>query len=230
MKFNFSINIRLDKCIFSSPNDVLYVCAYLPPESSPVYHYYNIDNGIVALEDYLCDVIIENLNVSLLISGGLNSRLSNFGTEVVNYDELEDLSSCSLHLRRCSQDTIINTYGKCLLTLCTALDLCILNGMCHGDREGCYTFISDAGSSVVDYFLMSQCLFSHTYEYCFLNVVERPDSDHMPIHLLLNYNDDVTTLHKEVVDDIKVERYIWKDDKKKPFLPFQWNLIWQKKC
>jgi len=46
------------------------------------------------------------------------------------------------------------------LNMCTALNLCILNGMCYGDHLGRYTYISDVGSSVNDYFLLSNDLFA----------------------------------------------------------------------
>ncbi|KAK7100495.1 hypothetical protein V1264_023441 [Littorina saxatilis] len=58
--------------------------------------------------------------------------------------------------------------------------------MCQGDLRGRYTFISDSGNSVNDYFLMSVNLFESAADKCKLNVLERIESDHMPVELALN--------------------------------------------
>ena len=42
-----------DKSVFGLPKDVLCVCASVPPEGSPYYNYYDVDNGIGLLEDCL---------------------------------------------------------------------------------------------------------------------------------------------------------------------------------
>ncbi|RUM94595.1 MAG: hypothetical protein DSZ28_02375, partial [Thiothrix sp.] len=41
-------------------------------------------------------------------------------------------------------------------SMCIAFDLSILNGCLDGDVSGRFTFVSSAGSSVVDYFVVSQ--------------------------------------------------------------------------
>ena len=59
-----------------------------------------------------------------------------------------------------SLDSVVNNYGKLLLNLCTTFYLCILNGVCKGDFQGCYTYISETGSSVNDYFILSYDLYA----------------------------------------------------------------------
>jgi len=111
---------------------------------------------------------------------------------------------------RCSQDTVINGFGKSLLNMCTALNLSILNGMCHGDRNGCYTYISDMGSSVIDYFLMSSDLFAIIYETCSLNVVENIDSHHLPITLLTHLPTENVILTPETsINTTYISKYVW---------------------
>ena len=44
--------------------------------------------------------------------------------------------------------------------MCTAFRLNILNGVCNGDLQGCYTFISNSGNSMNDYFMVSEDLFA----------------------------------------------------------------------
>ena len=67
--------------------------------------------------------------------------------------------------------------------MCTVFDLCILNGICNGDPQGRYTFISEAGCSVDDYFLLTCDFFATVFDSCMLNVAERTESDHMPVEL-----------------------------------------------
>ena len=42
----------IDKELFGVMKDILYVCAYVPPEGSPFYPYFDADNGIGLLEEY----------------------------------------------------------------------------------------------------------------------------------------------------------------------------------
>ena len=70
----------------------------------------------------------------------------------------------------------MNGYGKLLLNICTTFGLNILNGACNGDREGCYTYISQSGSSVNDYFILSNDLLLFLDSFCKLVVKDRFDS------------------------------------------------------
>ena len=63
------------------------------------------------------------------------------------------------------------------------LDCVILNGCCDGDRSGIYTYVSPHGSSVINYFIMSEDLFSAN---CNLRLSDRVDSWHMPLELCWN--------------------------------------------
>lgn len=139
------------------------------------------------MENCICDCLLSiRDDVFLLLAGDLNSRVSNFSSclheNVMSvYDDL--YKSGSLNVGRNSEDTVLNSYGKLLLNACTALDMCMVNGMCEGDLQGRYTYISDSGSSVNDYFLMSRDLFFMLSDICKLHVREKIDSDHMPLEL-----------------------------------------------
>ena len=52
-------------------------------------------------------------------------------------------------------DGEVNAFGKRLLQTCAFYGLEILNGVCPGGETGNFTFLSEHGHSVVDYFLMS---------------------------------------------------------------------------
>ena len=57
--------------------DVVYTCAYVPPETSPYYSAFDIDDGISLLEESLADVMLSLDDVYLLLCGDLNSRTAN---------------------------------------------------------------------------------------------------------------------------------------------------------
>ena len=63
-------------------------------------------------------------------------------------------------ISRHSEDKTLNSYGKQLLNMCVALGLWIMNDVCNGDPQGRYTYISDTGNSVNDYFLETDDLFA----------------------------------------------------------------------
>ena len=56
-----------------------------------------------------------------------------------------------------------------------------LNGKHSGDLQGQFTFISQQGNSVVDYFVVSADFVSKTDMY--FEVGSRVESSHMPVHL-----------------------------------------------
>ena len=117
------------------------------------------------------------------VAGDLNSRTaSNSQINSVNDNVFESLQeSQPVNQNRKSQDSVVNNYGKLLLNLCTTFDLCILNGVCKADLQGCYAYISETGSSVNDYFILSSDLYALIHSTCELCVTGRVESDHMPL-------------------------------------------------
>ena len=109
-------------------------------------------------------------------------------------------------MNRRSQDTVINNYGKLLLNLCTAFNLSVLNGMCYGDLQGRYTYISDSGSSVNDYFLMSGDLYNMLCDLCELRVSDRIESDHMPVEFCINFG-DISQEVSECGSSVTIEKF-----------------------
>ena len=81
--------------------------------------------------------------------------------------------SLPVNQNRKSQDSVVNNYGKLLLNLCTTFDLRILNGVCKDDLQGFYTYISETGSSVNDYFILSSDLYALIQSTCELCVTGR---------------------------------------------------------
>ena len=76
----------------------------------------------------------------MILSGDLNSRTSNISQHITN-DTTDTIfeslcKSSPTNTDRCSEDGVLNNYGKTLLNMCIVLNLCILNGMCHGNHLG----------------------------------------------------------------------------------------------
>ena len=114
---------------------------------------------------------------------------------------------------RISQDSHINDFGKRLLELCTLFDLQLINGCRSWDNHGNFTFISEQGCSVVDYFLMSSSLldFVHTF-----SVEDRIESDHMPVELYCNFYADQNAHLGEKLQ-AKKEKIFWCEEKVQDF-------------
>ena len=53
-----------------------------------------------------------------------------------------------------------------------------MNGFCDSDVDGQFTYVSPHGSSVIDYFIVSEPLFP---SHCELSVGDRVDSWHLPV-------------------------------------------------
>ena len=206
----------IDKALFGLSKDVLYVCAYVPPEGSAYYSFVGEEeDGIALLENCLFDNALAENDFHIILSGDLNSRTSNIGPTTSDNDSFIDSlhSSDSGTGGRASQDTVINGFGKSLLNMCIALNLCILNGTCEGDHLGCYTYISPFGSSVIDYFLMSGDLLATVYDSCNLNVLERIESCHMPVVLSIKFpNEDIVDTQETVTNEV-FEKFIWDQEK-----------------
>ena len=204
----------LDKSLFGFSKDVVYVCAYVPPECSPYYTVFDVENGIELLEEALSDILLSLDDVHVILCGDLNARTSDvmpdtFITKVRYENPLYreyDKSIC-----RRSEDMILNAYGKYLLNMCITLSLFVMNGVCNGDQHGRYTYITETGNSVNDYFMMSDDLFALVQSCCRLYVSERTDSDHLPLELYID-------LKEEIVDksycnmNTFLEKFEWKEE------------------
>ena len=65
--------------------------------------------------------------------------------------------------------------------MCEQFNL-VLNGLLPGDEDRNFTYISHSGSSIIDYFIMSRCLFHLGLQ---LSIIPETDSKHMPVKMSL---------------------------------------------
>ena len=197
----------IDKKLFGVMKDILYVCEYVPPEGCPFYPYFDVDSGIGLLEECLTDCILTLNDVYVIMAGDLNSgTASNSQISSVHNNVFESLQkSLPVNKNRKSQDSVVNNHGKLLLTLCTTFDLCILNGVCKDDLQGFYTYISETGSSVNDYFILSSDLYALIHSTCELCVTGPVYLDHMPLTIRVifpkeNVCGDKVSHHQQIIE------------------------------
>ena len=95
--------------------------------------------------------------------------------------------------------------------MCTAFGLNILNGVCNGDLQGRYTFISNCGNRVNDYFMASEDLFALIQHDCRLHVMQRIESDHMPLQLHTNVEEMIEPAAQADKNECTA-KFVWKAD------------------
>ena len=62
--------------------------------------------------------------------------------------------------------------------MCSAYELCVLNGACKGDLHGCYTYVTVLGCSAIDYFIASEELYHTLLPAIGLTVAETGESSY----------------------------------------------------
>jgi hypothetical protein len=113
-----------------------------------------------------------------IVLGDLNARTGS------------EQSILPFHSIRHSSDSIINTNGKKILSLCNDFQFEILNGAQRGDFSGNITFSNHLGQSVIDYVLAG---LNATQYVAKLDILNQLESDHMPLSVTLKLNDISST-------------------------------------
>ena len=209
--------LKVNKDLFNTFSDVCLVCTYVNCVDSPFYNISDFDNGIAMVEECLLRVVEKYGDIEFILCGDFNSRIADstpsYHDQLVDSVwHLEDRSHTDFSgCKRVSEDVHENEYGKYFLNLCSNFDLYVLNGMCSGDAEGAFTYISPSGCSVIDYFILSRSL-SHLP--VTMSVLERTDSKHMPLCCILRC--PVAVPHSETFIDTSY-KLKWSDDKVEEF-------------
>jgi hypothetical protein len=183
--FQYGIVLIIDRTLFSLDTDVLYVTLYIPPHNSPFYDIVSI-SGLQQLEN----IIVENnyLDYELLLNGDFNARTGSAddficcSENIPEFHEVRDMINSEIELNRRSADKVINQSGRDLLTFCKTYSCYIANGRLQNGCSDGFTFINSNGSSTIDYFILSKGLIDIA---CKLDVLNRTESDHLPLSLEL---------------------------------------------
>ena len=208
------ITIKMKRDLFNLDKDLIYVGCYLPPLESKFWHISEHGFGLEVIEKCILEIYENFPQCYIMICGDLNARTGslNCHEDPDDFDVLTptDDESC----RRKSQDQGINSFGEQLVELCNMMDYVILNGMCdYSFDDGC-TFISDSGSSVIDYFILSRPLLL-MLNIKQLTIEDQLESDHLPVSLIVNCKRQSNDPKQ---DNFEQERVIWNDNKKDIFM------------
>ena len=209
----------IDKCIFGFEKDVLFVNLYVHPENSPFYAHFNVEDGIDYIEDCIFDKIVSfDAEVHLFLCGDFNARTSNVipsHLDIENLHHFKDNTHTNSLIRN-SQDSILNLYGKKLLSFCSAFGVCMLNGICNSDQIGRYTYIRDTGNSVNDYVLISREIYDFFIQFSEFSVSDRIESDHFPLSVIVNFQTQPRT-ENNTEEYPRIEKYIWNEQYEQQF-------------
>ena len=118
--------------------------------------------------------------------------------------EIDEINICDRH----SEDNIVNSSGIKLLDVCKSTYLRIANGRIGDDENiGQYTFMSNIGSSVIDYAVVSAFLFSIISNFIVHDLYTY--SCHAPIQM------NVHCAYESVKDDIPnaTDKLAWDTDR-----------------
>ena len=124
---------------------------------------------------------------------------------------MNKLSECRT-LERSSRDPRrVDTHGRCLLELCKATGLLILDcRIGHGKGIGACTRINETSATLVDYVIASPGLFPSVNEFRINR--KFPESDHLPISFSIESNKPVESIDNKDMSGWKPHiKYIWSE-------------------
>jgi len=119
---------------------------------------------------------------------------------------------------RSSQDFGSNAFGTELLNLCSALQCSILNGIKTFGFDDSETYVSQTGSSTIDYFIVSNDLCKQELLESLVVDSSCVESDHLPVSLTLKLSPRAPKMKHETEEVRWVEKLVWDKDKVPEFL------------
>ncbi|UYV82063.1 EPM2AIP1 [Cordylochernes scorpioides] len=167
------ISVIFKLASIADPPLVCAIFVYLPPSEL------QLEN----LKKLLC--YVENKmqqGFEIVLGGDLNIRIGYLGA----FHNLFQIPAM-LSVYRTSRDPTVSPLAETLVDFLDDNSLTILNGRSISDKNGCYTFISHQGSSVLDLFMVSPALLELVLD---LSIESLPYSDHLPLLLKLNGSDN----------------------------------------
>ena len=194
----------------------LFECGvYLPPCNTNYLH-------PELFEDLEKDIENYSSQGSVLLMGDLNSRTGKYpdsvsqeGNNIITNDQSEYALSFN---QSNSFGNELNNHGKRLLEICRRADLRILNGRVSGDSLGRATFHGKNGTSVADYAICDQDLFSTVAHF----VVKEPSffSDQSPVIVWLNIETNICNKNVAHANDTLKRlprQFCWENDSTQKF-------------
>ena len=198
--------IKIKKDIVDRKHDVFIGTVYLPP------HKNNQDSSKKIL-DLFEEILRFQEKGKVIVQGDFNARtnVTNDNVTADKYDTSFVVSPrIDIPVRNSEDKAPADHRGKEMIELCKSLGLVALNGRKIGDLFGKYTSLQWNGSSVVDYAIVDQAIFSSIGFFEVGNFVPWI-SDHCPIRFQLD-----TCMINESQSDVQggeeLESLFWDDD------------------
>ncbi|CAG2216007.1 unnamed protein product [Mytilus edulis] len=212
---NDYIWLKLSSSLFNLPEDIYLCFIYDPPENSSYTHSLNED--IFDLIEK--DIAMYSTLGKIVLAGDLNARTGSGELDFIDNDSQDNLiplydnynPDYDISVRH-SKDVHLSTRGKLLNDICVQTGLRILNGRTRGDFIGQLTCHNPRGSSVVDYFIVSEELLDKV---AFFKVHDflADLSDHSQVSIMLNIDMKVPVLDiQSEHSQITPPKYIWNDE------------------
>ena len=180
-----SVVIKISKNLLGTSKDVMYISMYLPPCDSKYWNTCQSGYGLELLDKCVVDICATYNDFYILVSGDLNARTAEKNYTSSDPEDSDWLTRKDVNVDLCNRiscDKESNLFGEQLLECCNIFDCIILNGLVESSFDDSYTYVGEAGSSVIDYFIVSIELLSELH-FNTLSVKNLVDSDHLPVHM-----------------------------------------------
>ena len=179
-----TVVLKISKKLFNTDKYIIFVATYVPPYGSAYYNTADPSDGIDGIEQSLTGMWELFDDFYILLCGDLNARTANLNS-CLSARDVQDNDADEVMYERSSDDETVNTFGRKLIEVCQMFQCSILNGCHFFNADRGHTYISQSGSSLVDYFCASndiceQGIFSS------LKVENRVESDHLPVTLTVH--------------------------------------------
>ena len=205
--------IKIKKSLLNTTRDLLLVTIYNHPKESVFYKDKPYYSTLEQTEEFLANSIEEGKDLDILINGDLNARIGEWAYTEEEWDNLEWGEQPYTYIRQ-SQDQQLNGPGKILIELCNSFGLTPIAGLVEKKFTSAFTFIGHRGSSLIDHFIASVNLVDHISSYM---IVDRIESNHLPIVLTLNREDTAEEQLEEENEEYTVKMK-WQESKEKECL------------
>jgi len=213
--------VKLKSSYFKCNQDKYIACVYFSPQDSSYIH------STTSRTDYfniLAEEIANKPSEHVYICGDLNARTGQRNDYVVScsgkegdmsvlLDQDVTVARNSAVTIRFSRDSVVNDYGKNLLSFCQCTGFRIMNGRKGNiQNTGDYTcYKSNGGASVVDYLLCRPNDMTSLSDFSILD--KRAESDHRPLNFSLRLpHREIETRDKDR-DGNQIAGYRWDKEK-----------------
>ena len=209
--------VKISKNVFGCYNDVLLIGLYNHDVTSVFYKNKDYDCTLDLVEQFILSQLdTNNRDLDFIVVGDFNARISNWSYVEEDDDNVRHKNDIKYYERN-SEDDVVNNFGKKLIQFCTMFDFTPINGLRFFCSDNSYTYVSERGNSVIDYFLSSLSVLSFVKK---LYVADRIDTHHMPVVLLIeNATPNQNDLDQEKSNNV-TERLKWDPEKLNQYLDF----------